>query len=473
MITHELIESLRSAYTSRLPTASEAARIKQDLRPLGDLWLRPDVLAAAADHSRALYPENAASQTAVEQRRSRKSRGGCWVLLAASDPGHPLLKDAFVLPLEWRRGGQHSPRLPQGLSDEAERILAAVGIRGLSLHLQAEVEATGGSLEGIAFRYESAWAALAAGAIIFDQGGENFGDVLVSAAWQPEPAATLTAYTGHLARVNGIAAKVEAAAAHGARLLFLPRSNEEEARAGAAALGAVAAGISLKCVESTPGSLRDVLRTILAALESPPTKRDGWAFDHRSRYHRLLSADRAERYYLDELVDDVVDRLMPLVLADHRLHRINRLILVASTSPGGAVLLTHLFDPAEVLVVHDDKLAGGEQVVTELVSGLNGVARRGAGARHVRAIGIPAGDEFAGQVRTRVAEWTAGEDPTRVFIDVTLGNRDFLFALLAAAPPGAVIGYLTSEKEGSRAIAGTEKLKIVEWGSPGDPRLRS
>jgi len=52
---------------------------------------------------------------------------------------------------------------------------------------------------------------------------------------------------------------------------------------------------------------------------------------------------------------------------------------------------------------------------------------------------------------------------------VTLGHRDFLFALLAAAPPGAVVGYLTSEKEGSRAIAGTENLKIVDWPRPASP----
>jgi len=471
MITHELIESLRSTYASRFPTPSEAARIKQDLRPLGDFWLLPAVLAAAADQSRALYMDSAASPAAPAQRRSRTSRGGCWVLLASSDPEHPLLRDAFVLPLEWRRGGQHSLHLPQGLAEEAERILTAVGIEGLSLHLQAELEAAAGSLEGIRFRYESAWAALAAGAIIFDQGGENFGDVLVSAAWQPETDATIATHTGHLAHVNGIAAKVVAATSHGARLLFLPRANEEEARAGVAALGAAAAGIDLRFIEGTPAQPRDALRAILAELESPPTRRDGWGFEHRASYHRRLSADRGERYYVEELLDDVVDRLMPRVLADHRLQGINRLVLVASTSPGGAFLLTQLFDPAQVLVLHDDNLPGGQPAVAELAGRLHSLPRAAGGSRQVQTREIATGDDFETRVKRIVCEWIGSEDDKRIFIDVTLGHRDFLFALLAAAPPGAVVGYLTSEKQGPRAIVGTEKLKIVDWRPPVPPRL--
>ena len=468
MITNTLIESLRSTYASHLPTPSEAARITQDLRPLGDFWLRPDVLAAAADHSQALYPDSAPSQAVPEQRRPRKSSGGCWVLLASSDPGHPLLRDAFVLPLEWRREEQHSLRLPRGLAEEAERILAAVGIEGLSLHLQAELKETGGSLEEIAFRYESAWAALAAGAIILDQGGENFGDLLVSAAWQPEPGAGAA---GHLSHVNGIAAKVEAAAAHCARLLFLPRANEEEARAAAAALGAAASGIELRFIASTTAKPRDALQAILLELESPPTRRDGWGFDHRVRYHRRLSADRGERYYVDELLDDVVDRLMLRVRADHRLQGINRLVLVASTSPGGAFLLTQLFDPGEVLLVHDDNLPGGQPVVAELAGRLHSLPRAAGGSRQVQSHEIATGDDFQTQVQHIIREWIGSEDAKQIFIDVTLGHRDFLFALLAAAPPGAVIGYLTSEKEGSRAIAGTENLKIASWPPHAPPRL--
>lgn len=470
MITQTQIDSVRDTYASHLPTPSEAARIKQDLRPLGDFWLRPHVLAAAEDQTRAMYPDSAPAPAAPAQRRSRTSRGGCWVLLASSDPAHPLLRDAFVLPLEWRRGGQHSPRLPRGLAEEAERILTTVGIKGLSLHLQAELEETGGSLEGIAFRYESAWAALAAGAIISDQGGENFGDVLVSSAWQPEPGATGTAPAGHLAHVNGIAAKVGAAAAHGARLLFLPRANEEEARAAAAAPGAAAPGIELRFIESTTSKPRDALQAILAELESPPTRRDGWSFEHRARYHRRLSADRGERYYVEELLDDVVHRLMPRVLTDHRLQGINRLVLVASTSPGGAFLLTQLFDPGEVLVVHDDNLPGGQPVVAELAGRLHNLPRAAGGSRQVQTHEIATGDDFETQVQRIICEWIESEDAKRIFIDVTLGHRDFLFALLAAAPPGAVVGYLTSEKQGPRAIAGTEKLKVVDWPQPASPR---
>jgi len=460
MITLKLIESLRTPYASRLPTPSEAAKLTQDLRPLGDFWLRPDVLAAAAEHIRVQYGCDAVSQATPEPRRSRKSRGGCWVLLASSDPGHPLLRDAFVLPLEWRRGGQHSQGLPRGLADEAERILTAVGIKGLSLHLQAELEATGGSLEKIAFGYESAWAALAAGAIIFDQGGENFGDVLVSAAWQAEEGSpTGGGSQGHLAFVTGIAAKIEAAAAHDTRLLFLPKANEAEARQVVSRDEQAFNAIDVRFLESTTGKPRTALREVLGELESPPTRRDGWEFEDRERYHLSLPGERAEQYYVEELVDDVIER----VHVDHRLQyrSIERLVMVASPSRGGAYLLAKVLDPAEILLLHDDRLP--EADLSQLVAGLRDLQRSDGMPRVVTAVQCPAGDAFAADVKRAVVEFTQARGAARIFIDVTLGHRDFLFALLAAVPPGAIVGYVMSDKDRNRPKAGSTQLKIVDW----------
>jgi len=186
--------------------------------------------------------------------------------------------------------------------------------------------------------------------------------------------------------------------------LFLPRANEMEARARVAALGAAATGIELRFIESTTAKPREALRAILLELESPPTRRDGWNFEDRASYHRRMSADRAERYYVEELLDDVVDRLMPRVLADHRLQGINRLVLVASTSPGGAFLLRQLFDPAEVLVVHDDELPDGQPVVAEPAGRLQSLPRAAGGSRQVQTVDIAAGEDFETRLKRSVDE---------------------------------------------------------------------
>lgn len=462
MLTHEFIESLRGRFATQEPSSSEAATIKQELRPLGELWLQPHVLEAAARHRRSLYGVTESSQP--NDRSPLKSRGGCWVLLASSAAGHPLLRDAFTLPLEWRRGGQHSRRLPSGLAEEADRILGTLGIGGLSLHLQSQLEQGGRSLASLAFGYESAWAALAAGAIIFDQGGENFGDVLVSAAWQAEEGSpTVAGSRGHFAVVTGIAAKIKAAAAHGTRLLFLPKANEAEARQVVSRDEQAFKAIDLRFLESTTATPRVALRGVLGELESPPTRRDGWEFDDRARYHLRMPLEKAEEYYINELVDEVVERLKPGLPADPRLREIDRLVLVASDSRGGAYLLTKLFHPRAVLILHDGALREAEERVCALAAGIEQLARCGGRSLSVQIQECAPGARFEQEVKDVVAAWAARDTSARVFIDVTLGHRDFLFALLATVPGNAIVGYLKTKKRNQRFEAGTEQLRIVDW----------
>jgi hypothetical protein len=465
MLTHAYIEDLRSRFAAQAPSPREAARIKDTFRPLGELWLRSEVLQAAHRYSESLYADGSPPEDARRfpdvARLPATSRGGCWVVLAASEPDHPLLRDAFLLPLEWRRGEQHSPKLPRGLADEASRVLAMLGIAGVSLHLQPSLEAAGGSLSQLALGYESAWAALAAGAVIFDSGGENYGDVLVSAAWQADGETPELAGRGHLAAVSGVVAKIKAAAAGGARLLFLPGANEvaaQKALSGGGVSGA--SSVELRFLHSAVVEPREALQPVLDELKSPPTRSGGWDFDARVAYHLSIPLERAEQYYVDELIDDVVDRMRPTMQSDHRLAGIQRVVLVASESRAGASLLVKLFDARDVLILHDGGLRGGEECVDALANVLRSIPRVDGHPRRVEAVRCAAGEGFAAQVRQTVRMWAAGE---RVFVDATLGHRDFLFALLAAAPEGAVIGYLNTAKANNRFQAGTEQLKIVDW----------
>lgn len=284
------------------------------------------------------------------------------------------------------------------------------------------------------------------------------------AAWQAEQGmATVAEVPGHLDVVTGITAKIEAAAAHGARLLFLPKANEPEARRIKSQNAEGFAAIDVRFLESAAAEPRAALQKVLSELESPPMKRDGWEFGTRAHYHLRMPAERAEHYYIDELVDDVVARLKKSLPADHAVSQINRLVLVASDSRGGAYLLTKLFDPREVLILHDGGLKGGDEPVASLATGLEQAGRSDGRSLRARVAKCLPGAGFETAVRQAVAEWAAEDAAARVFIDVTLGHRDFLFAVLAAAPKNAVVGYLTTEKRNKRFEAGTEQLKIVDW----------
>ena len=151
------------------------------LGPLAGSWLRAEVLSLARRWQREMHGEPGGTPGV---NAAPIERGQIGILLATQNAkSFPLLRPAFVLPVEWRRAGRSSDLLPAGMADFANSVLRDVGVADLSLHLAALLEKSGTDLSGLRFSYESAWAALAAGAIVAKQQGATLPDVLVSAAW--------------------------------------------------------------------------------------------------------------------------------------------------------------------------------------------------------------------------------------------------------------------------------------------------
>ena len=426
-----------------------AGHVVVALGPLAPLWLEPEVL----DRAHAWRCEMTGEPCTPRPRAARLlERGQIGILLATQHaPPLPLLRPAFVLPVTWQRGSDFSPRLPAGLAAFAAKVLRDIEINGLSLHLPAWLENSTADFSALEFSPCSAWAALAAGAIVARQGSVTRPDVLVSAAWTPESPSR-----GWIAPVDGVDAKLDAALAAGAGIVLLPQENALEAAAWRARHPD--ATIEIRHLSNVPGEPQRVLAPVLHALEAAPSRAADASFATCSDYFVRMPEEGHNEYYRDELVADVAAQLRRQVEGDDRLRGVNRLVIIASKSWSLGILLASLFDPGEVLVLHDGGLDASLQT---LLQTLPAHGRAGRPPRVVRAARCRPGVTFADDVAAALAAFAAPGGGGRIAIDLTAGYRDFHFAVLSALPPNAEVVFVHApqDRRHARVKPGTEQLR--------------
>jgi hypothetical protein len=442
---HELCGSL-------LPEAGgngQAFRVVRALGPLGALVLRPDVLARAVAWQREMNGELGPLPPAPVRL---VQRGQVGILLATRNPAAlPLLRPAFVLPVEWRRGDASSPLLPTGLAVLADAVLRDLGLSGLSLHLASWLERDGADFSALDVSPDSAWAALAAAAIVTDDGGATLPDVLVSAAWTREQD-----QRGWVARVDHVPEKLDAALAEGARVVLLPQENAIEAAAwrdrNPRAL------IEIRHLSNAPGAPRRVLAPVLHALEAAPARAAGASFKQRSNYYIRMPEEGLNEYYRDELLDEVVAEMRPQVEDHPPLRDVSGLVIIASKSWSLGPLLASLFDPQRMLILHDGALPGPTRILS---ASLPTCGRSGRPDRHVQAVECEPGKTFSDDVAAAVAAFAGDADADRIVIDLTAGYRDFHFAVLSSLPRNAEVVFVHApqDRRHPRVRPGTERLR--------------
>jgi hypothetical protein len=433
--------------------------VVEEFGPLADLWLRPEVV----DRSWAWRGEmNGEPVVAPAAASPTLARGQCGLLLVtAHAASFPRLRPAFVLPVEWRREARASPLLPDGLAGFSAAVLGDLGLGdlglgGLSLHLPDWLTSRGVDLSGLRFAYDSAWASLAAGAIVADQGGATLPDVMASAAWNHEQPTR-----GWFKRIEGLADKLDAAVAAGARVVFAPRENLTDVEAWRAARPDVTLDIQL--LSNATDVPAKALAPVLVALEAMPTLKTGADFEQRSRYYVRLPPSAKDRYHRDELLEDLVGRLRPQVEAAWAFPASDRLALVVSKSWSLALLVVRLFDPAHVLLLHDGKL---NDVLGILEAELPVNGRAGRARRTVTAAECRPGGTFVGDIRAAVMRFAAGAPS--VVVDATAGYKDFQFSILSNLPANALAMYIATDQDllHASAVPGTERVRVLSIPSP-------
>lgn len=428
---------------------TRASEIVAAFGPLAPLWLRLEVL----DRAHAWRCEMTGEPVTPRPRAARLlDRGQIGILLATQHaPPLPLLRPAFVLPVVWQSGGGISRRLPAGLAAFAARVLRDIGIDGLSLHLPAWLENSTVDLSALEFSPDSAWAALAAGAIVARQGGVTRPDVLVSAAWMQE-----STTRGWIASVDGVDAKLDAAVAAGAGIVLLPQENAPQAADWRARHPE--AVIEIRYLSNPPSEPQRALAPVLHALEAAPLRAADASFATCSDYFVRMPEEGHNEYYRDELVADVAAQLRPGVEGDERLRDVSRLVVIASKSWSLGILLASLFDPSDVLVLHD---GGLDASLRMLLQELPVHGRSGRPPRAVQAARCRPGPTFADDVAAELAVFAAAAGGGRIAIDLTAGYRDFHFAVLSALPPNAEVVFVHApqDRRHARVKPGTEQLR--------------
>lgn len=418
---------------------------------LAGSWLRDEVIARA----RVWQSEMNGEPTAPPNSNAvRLKRGQIGILLATENStSFPLLRPAFVLPVEWRRGERSSALLPAGMADFAAAVLYDIGGSDLCLHLAASLEEAGTNLSGLRFSYESAWAALAAGAIVAKQQGATRPDVLVSAAWT-----NADGRPGWIAGIGQVQDKLDEAAAHGARIVLLPQENAIEA--GQWRDRNPDSPLDIRHLSNVPGDPERVLAPVLQALEAEPSRAAGASLEERCGYFTRMARAEQNKYYRKELLDDIVVRMRPFVTSDSRFEGIEQLVLIASTSASLGFLSVRLFDPNRVLVVHDGQHA---RDTAELIDGLAITGRPTNMPRYVEPAQCRPDNNFAADVKAALRRCSVNGGG-RILLDLTAGYRHYVFAILSALPENAVVTCIHAEMDGrySSVKPGTERLSVLD-----------
>jgi len=424
--------------------------------PLARAWLRKHVIEAAEAGRAALYGEAIPSQPASPPRDAMPGRCRLLLVTKASEK-FPLLRPALVLPVDWRRiaaAGPSSSRLPRGLAAFADAVLADLKLSGLSLHLPREYDEAGVDLSSLSVSLDSAWAALAAGAVVASGDGVTMPEVMATAAWSR---ASQQDTKGWIRSVEGIPAKLDAAIEAGAKVVFVPRADEAAVsvwRAGGATL-------DVRFLSNAEMEPRAAIAALLEVLEVPPTRAAGDSFERCCDYYTRMPERQADAYYRSELLEEAAMRMR--VPDDPRLREVRKLAFIAGRSLAVPFLLTRRFDPDQVLILHDGQLKGDEPAICE--RDLRSLGRDGLPDRIVRVKECDPkslADDVARHVTTFEAEFPRG----RLLADLTPGYRAFNLALLGATPATGLRAFIHSDQTqgaaGSRVRPGNEHLRLFD-----------
>lgn len=373
--------------------------------------------------------------------------GSCCIIYAVPDE-YPLLRPAFLLPLQWRQEGTHDPGLPAKLHRLADRVLRHLGLaeKSWSLHRLDPFRALDAAPFDEVLEHESGWAPLAGALHILTQGGKPCPDVWATGRWDGD---------GGIVAICGLKAKLALARAWRAREVFVPESQAH----------IPVEDLKLGSLQSGLRAPTDALRNYLAALDAPPPT--DASREERTKYYLRQPARTAAAlaYYHSHLLGDIVtdrrrqlDTAWPGWAPTH-------LVTVVSGSPELILLAARVLQVRHCLLLYtsDGKmLTEAEQAAKFLEQ------------EQVRAERRP----FAGEQNVPWGMWQhldpfiAGVPDNQLVLDITPGSKQMTLALEQLAGhfrPDAWLIYVRHQMERGRVVPFSESLMRRRAGSDGGP----
>ena len=350
-------------------------------------------------------------------------KGCCYGLFAVDSLAlhkYPYLKPAFALPLMWKAGSKHAEGLPDSLKRLAEEIRMAVSpdqVWGLQDNLGEPCDLRElwhfQKQDGCSF--DSVWAPLTAALLLAKEGGMPDPTVWATAAWDANQG---------IGSINGLDGKIVAVYDLGGKTLFVPTSNEQEAKTlnQRIAQGRQCQPLKIEALECGTTNIKQVLRPYLSALDYPPDQSQ--PLDLRCNYYQRQverGVKEANQYYQKHLQEELAEECRKRGIQDLEataLSNLDSLISFVSLNPEGALFVISALRPRHILLFYTKESERHVAQVEDKIKKYHGVAEK-----------ILFADENSVAEDRRVAEkirdFVSRHGAARTAIDVTPGQKDF------------------------------------------------
>ncbi|MGB9687426.1 hypothetical protein [Thermogutta sp.] len=386
--------------------------------------------------------------------------GACWIVAVRKTCQFHALRDAFVLPLRWKKGpSEKPPTLPEGLQQVANEVLSELNVsQEIKESDQWEIHPASDDLfnaAGLFFLegdYSSAWAPLAGSLMVAAGDGKPDHRVWATGAWKPGVGLT---------RVEGIREKLALASEFEATQFFVPASCFDEARQLARDNNW---SIEIKKFEQSTDRPREALRPYISQLRVRASKSDSEK-ERAKTYLQIPDDIERRQYYLDCIVEDLAERLRDQFSKEPEKLACRSFITVVSDSPELIYLMHFVFRPKASWIFYSQGNNRYRELATEVETWLKSPPvqqRIGSCQVHIEAFQDGDLGELVRCFRDLVARLLQEDDRRSLVVDVTPGKKTMSIAWALAAPRGARLVYVDSQfdHEARKPKPFTEKLTV-------------
>jgi hypothetical protein len=328
MMPNSLLEQLNGC-AEQPPSTAELRSIAAKLGRLATWWLNDQSIKKIRE-----------TPTSVSVLQEFPVQVGEVLLLFERKGSSRILRNAFALPVCWKRGEQHDERLPPDLARIAKQLTASneetPNKSQFVLHL-GEACPSLAEFDQRVFPCDSAAAILEAALRAVCEGGTLDPTVSATATWDTNLGA---------GSVDATDAKVVAAWERGVKILFVAQADVEKLKP----TSHLHPPIEIKGLESGKAALAP----LIAALDLPP---ENGSFDLRCRWQERATKrrdPRAPRFYQFQLANDVASNTIARFYAEHpALPVVNGGTLIIAHSPAmdPALLSVAIHKPKHVILL--------------------------------------------------------------------------------------------------------------------------
>ncbi len=411
-------------------TSCAASTLVLYLGGLARWCLRPEVLDLAATDDSIPRPYR---QLWSDRPRLAGTCGSCWVLFATDAQEPTLLRPAFALPLQWVKGQTHSQHLPPALSrlaSDVNRSFTESTGDAWGLRLGQELRDT--DLSTLPLDCHSGWASLAAGLLVATEGGRPDPQVWASGSWRD---------TVGIRRVDALETKLALAMEYGARVVFVPSDQLQEAKQSAA-------GVEIGVLQMGEREPRRALADLALQLETPPlppnTLEDDVGFQQSVKYYLKLprGAQRTTQFYSSHLLPTITHRCQVQLHTDHGDWHPTHLATIVSGSPELVPLVARSLGVRYCLLMYtaapnsrwDQTQA--MRVARELLEADGIVCEESV---------FENGPRLVSQISNAVRRFTEHASPDSTVLDITPGNKWMTWTADHAMPSESWRVYLQND----------------------------